>query len=212
MKSVAVLAALGLASAVLLVNTAAFAQGQDRQGAFLERLRAADKNADGMLSRDEAASLPRILEHFDAIDADHNGQITFEELRAFHASHHRGHGRHHGGLMKHLDKDGDGRISREEAAAAPRLAASFDQVDADHDGFLTKDELRAAHKAQRQAHFAKIDTDGDGRISLAEAQANAPRLAANFDAVDANHDGFVTKDELRAAFKGHHARHARHGQ
>jgi len=210
MKSVAVLAALGLASAVLLVNTAAFAQGQDRQGAFLERLRAADKNADGMLSRDEAASLPRILEHFDEIDADHNGQITFEELRAFHQGHGR-HG-HHGGFMKHLDKDGDGRVSRDEAQGAPRLAQNFDQLDANHDGFLTKDELRAAHKAQREAHFAKIDTDGDGRISLAEAQANAPRLAANFDAVDANHDGFVTKDELRAAFKGHHARHARHGQ
>ena len=30
----------------------------------------------------------------------------------------------------------------------------------------------------------KLDTDGDGRISRAEAQA-APRLAANFDAIDA---------------------------
>jgi Ca2+-binding EF-hand superfamily protein len=202
MKYVAVLAALGLGSAVLLVNSDALAQG--RQGGFLERLKAADKNADGMLSRDEAASLPRISQHFDEIDANHDGFITFEELRAFGASHrgnHRGHG------LKALDKDGDGRISREEAAAAPRLAERFDQVDANHDGFLTPDELKAAHQAMRQAHFARIDTDGDGRISRAEAQANAPRLAEHFDQVDANHDGFVTKDELRAAFASHHGRH-----
>ena len=52
MKYVAVLAALGLGSAVLLVNPDAFAQG--RQGGFMERLKAADRNADGMLDRQEA--------------------------------------------------------------------------------------------------------------------------------------------------------------
>jgi len=66
-----------------------------------------------MLSRDEAASLPRISKNFDAIDANHDGLVTFEELRAFHAQHKGGHG--HRGGMKALDKDGDGRISREEA-------------------------------------------------------------------------------------------------
>lgn len=200
MKYIAVLAALGLASAVLPVNSDAFAQGP--QGGFMERLKAADKNADGMLSRDEAASLPRISKHFDEIDANHDGFVTFEELRAFGASHrgHRGHG------FKALDKDGDGRISREEAAGAPRLAQDFDKVDADHDGFLTRDELQAAHRAMRGEHFKRIDTDGDGRISLAEAQANAPRLAEHFNEVDTNHDGFVTREELQAASRAHHAK------
>lgn len=208
MKYAAILAALGLGSAVLLAQSQAFAQGPGGHGAFMERLRAADKNADGMLSREEAASLPRILERFDAIDADHNGFITFEELRAFH-----GQQRHrHGGFLKHLDKDGDGRISRDEAAAAPRLAQRFDQIDADHDGFLTREELRAAHQAQREAHWKRLDTDGDGRVSLAEAQANAPRLAAHFDQVDANHDGFVTREEMQAAFRAHHGRGGPKGQ
>src|SRR5512138_1592263 len=143
MKYVAILAALGLGSAVLLANADAFAQAPERHGAFMERLKAADKNADGMLSRDEAASLPRLLQNFDAIDANKDGFITFEELRAFHQAHHGGHGRHGG--LKALDKDGDGRISRDEAAAAPRLAQNFDKIDADHDGFLTREELRAAH-------------------------------------------------------------------
>ena len=202
MKYVAVLAALGLGSAVLMVNSDAFAQGH--AGAFMERLKAADRNADGMLSRDEAASLPRISQNFDAIDANKDGYITFEELRAFHRAHHGGHGRHGG--LKALDKDGDGRISRDEAAAAPRLAQGFDRIDANHDGFLARDELKAAHAAMREAHWARIDTDGDGRISLAEAQANAPRLAQNFDAIDANHDGFVTREELKAAFQAHHGK------
>ena len=207
MKYVAVLAALGLGSAVLLVNSDAFAQG--RQGGFMERLKAADKNADGMLSRDEAASLPFILKNFDAIDADRNGYITVEELHAFHAQH-KGHRGHRGGL-KALDKDGDGRISREEAAAAPRLAQNFAKIDTNGDGFLTKDELKAARHAMHQAHWAKIDTNGDGKISLDEARANAPRLAQHFAQVDTNGDGFVTPDEMKAAFAAHHGKRG-HGQ
>jgi Ca2+-binding EF-hand superfamily protein len=203
MKYVAVLAALGLGSAVLLVNSDALAQGH--AGGFMERLKAADKNADGMLDRQEAASLPYISKNFDAIDANHDGFITFEELRAYHQAHRGAHG--HGGALKALDKDGDGRISRDEAAAAPRLAQNFDKIDTDHDGYLTPDELKAAHQAMRQAHWAKVDTDGDGKISLAEAQANAPRLAENFDKIDTNHDGFITPDELHAAFRAHHGKH-----
>jgi Ca2+-binding EF-hand superfamily protein len=159
-----------------------------------------------MIDRTEAASLPFILKKFDAIDADRNGYITLEELQAFRASHKRHH-RHHGGFVKKLDKDGDGRISRDEAAVAPRFAQHFDRMDADHDGFLTREELRAAHKAMRTARWKRIDTDGDGKVSLAEAQANAPRLAKHFEQLDANHDGFVTPDEMKAAFRHHHGKH-----
>jgi hypothetical protein len=44
-----------------------------------------------MLSRDEAAALPRIAAHFDEIDANKDNQITMEELRAFHAKRHGEH-------------------------------------------------------------------------------------------------------------------------
>lgn len=42
-----------------------------------------------------------------------------------------------------VDTDGDGSISKEEAAANPGLSQVFDQADADADGKLTADEYKA---------------------------------------------------------------------
>lgn len=134
MKSIAILAALGLGSAALL----AVAVEHQGPGKMMERLKAADTNGDGMISKEEAKALPRILKDFDAIDANHDGQITMEELRAFHQSQR---GQH----WKKLDTNGDGKISKEEAKAAPRLLEHFDAIDTNHDGFLTPDEMQAAH-------------------------------------------------------------------
>jgi hypothetical protein len=141
MKTVAILTALALASAATLT----FAQAGPGRGALLERLKAADTNADGMLSRAEAAALPRIAAHFDEIDANKDGQITMEELRAFHAQRHADHA---GAFMKRMDTDGDGRISKAEALAA--AAARFDAVDTNKDGFITPDEMKAARKSHQR--------------------------------------------------------------
>jgi Ca2+-binding EF-hand superfamily protein len=140
MKYLALIAAAGLAGAALAAQAAHEGQGPGR---MLERLRQADTNHDGMISRDEAAALPMISKHFDEIDANHDGQITTEELRAFHQ-------RMRGEHWKRIDTDGDGRISRAEAQAnAPRLAEHFDELDANKDGYLTPDELAAAHRGRR---------------------------------------------------------------
>jgi Ca2+-binding EF-hand superfamily protein len=129
-------------------------------------------------------------------------------------------GHRHGAMaerLKQADADGNGLISRDEAKALPRLARHFDEIDANRDGQLSGDELRAFHQAmhakhvhERQArmaeHWKKIDADGDGRVSLAEAQANAPRLAQHFQQIDANGDGFITPDEMKAAHQSRHAK------
>jgi Ca2+-binding EF-hand superfamily protein len=143
MKYLAILTAAALASAALTALAAP--EAQDGRGAMAQRLKQADTNGDGMISRDEAKALPRILEHFDAIDANHDGQITADELRAFHEKMRGEKGKHHGGMFKKLDTDGDGRISRAEAQAAPRLAEHFDAIDANKDGFITMEEMKAAH-------------------------------------------------------------------
>ena len=56
--------------------------------------------------------------------------------------------------LKAADKNGDGKISREEATASlPKLSKHFDKIDADKDGFISKDEMKAWHD-KRGAHKA----------------------------------------------------------
>ena len=45
--------------------------------------------------------------------------------------------------FKAADKNGDGKISRAEAVALPRIAKQFDEIDTNKDGFITKEELKA---------------------------------------------------------------------
>ena len=136
---VAALTALALGA----FASAALAQQGEHQGRMLERLKAADTNADGLISRAEAAALPRLAERFDAIDANKDGQLSFEELRASRGHH------GHGGHFKRMDADHDGKVSRAEALAAAE--AAFARADANGDGFVTTEEMRAAHKAHRGA-------------------------------------------------------------
>ena len=54
----------------------------------------------------------------------------------------------------------------------------------------------------------KADTDGDGRISRAEAESSsAERSGKWFDKLDANKDGYVTQDEMKQARDTRHQMH-----
>ena len=140
MKYVLILAALGLGSAAVIAGTDAYAQ---RPGAaHAERLKAADTNGDGMISRDEAKALPRLAERFDAIDVNGDGQLTRDELRFAHGKAMRA------AMLRALDKDGDGKVSKAEALAAAE--ARFERADTNHDGFLSAEELAAARQAHRR--------------------------------------------------------------
>ena len=144
MRYVAILTALGFASAGLLAVAAP--EGQQPRASMAERLKAADTNGDGLISKEEAKALPRLAKRFDAIDANHDGQVSADEMRAFREQHHAGQGKKRGEHWKKLDTDGDGRISMQEAQAAPRLAEHFKDIDTNGDGFLSADELKAARE------------------------------------------------------------------
>ncbi len=103
-----------------------------------------------------------------------------------------------GEVFAKIDKNADGLISRDEAAAFPRLIKHFDQIDTNHDGNISKEELQAAHSLKQAKHLKSIDVNNDGMISRDEA-ANYPRLIKHFDLIDTNKDGFLSKEELVAA-------------
>ena len=48
-------------------------------------------------------------------------------------------------MFKRLDKNGDGKIAKDEASE--RLAQNFDKIDANKDGFITIEELKAGRPA-----------------------------------------------------------------
>lgn len=134
-----------------------------------------------------------------------------------------------GRVMERWDADRSGGISATEAAAAEsrsRLATAFTRIDADGDGSVTKDELKADFRAYRrdgmprdedapptapgptgaapqslfEALVASADTDGDLRISADELAANplADLLSPAFGRIDTDQDGLLSSREVDA--------------
>ena len=106
-----------------------------------------------------------------------------------------------------LDKDGDGALSLDEFRAArnAQIEQRFAQLDTNHDGKLTPDELSAGpHRsgAAWRDHTANIDTNGDGAWSFDELQSVFPSVTIErFNKLDKNGDGLITTDEQPA--RGH---------
>jgi hypothetical protein len=123
------------------------------------------------------------------------------------------------GQFRRADADGNGTLSRAEAErAAPLLARQFDAIDANHDGQITAEEIRAFRRTGRRVrsgrvgaggrevatkfdqHFARADANGDGALSRLEAAEGLPRIANKFDRIDRDGDGLLTRAEIQAWF------------
>jgi hypothetical protein len=117
-------------------------------------------------------------------------------------------GDRHGGMrgehMKAVDANGDGDISKAEVEAFQ--AKIFAEADTNKDGSLTLAEMNAHHEAmeakrkaeRQQAMFAKLDADGNGKVSQAEF-ASQSRAMRGMERMDTDGDGTVTEEEREAA-------------
>lgn len=92
--------------------------------------------------------------------------------------------------FKKMDTNGDQKVAREEWRGQ---AEGFDKLDADKDGFLTREELGQGIKDQGVKALKQLDANSDGKIAREEWTRNA----RGFDRLDTNGDGFLTADELR---------------
>lgn len=95
-----------------------------------------------------------------------------------------------------MDQNGDGKISAAEAQWV--TAKSIAKIDANHDNFVTAEELKAEEErlraAERQRQLAILDSNHDGKTSTAEFAAMDTE---RFKQMDRNHDGLLSPDELR---------------
>jgi Ca2+-binding EF-hand superfamily protein len=122
---------------------------------------------------DEGERGPKMAEMFASFDADKDGKVTQDEIAA-----------HRAAMFTAADTNKDGTLSTDELAARElarftetlpdRTARMLDRQDANGDGSLSADEIG---EGPMEDHFARIDSDNDGAISQAEAEAAMDRMA-----------------------------------
>jgi len=163
-----------------------------------------DVNKDGVIDRVEAAKHPRLAGQFDQLDRNRDGRLSADERPQRMGKHGR---RGMGGMMK-ADANKDGRISRVEAAATPKLAAKFNAMDGNRDGFLDRADWQAKARERKEAWFTSADSNNDGRLSQVEMETSSAKRRAEhqqkartnsaerFQKLDTNSDGSLSREEL----------------
>lgn len=156
----------------------------------------------GSAAAQPANGEPWVLRHFDAIDADGNGQLSRGEITAWTEQAREQARAHLLQQFRAADANADGQLSREEArAGTPRLYEHFEFVDANGDGQVSLAELAQLRDREqvRQRVLERLrqaDQNRDGKLDLAEAQVAFPGLAARFTLLDRDGDGYLTPDDL----------------
>ncbi|MGM0586456.1 MAG: hypothetical protein ACQEUZ_17555 [Pseudomonadota bacterium] len=99
-------------------------------------------------------------------------------------------------MMERADADGDGRVTREEAADF--RAEQMESFDADGDGSLSLEEFGAMHAAHARPmmvdRFQAFDDDGDGQVTESEMAAPFERMMRF---MDRDGDGAIGPSDMR---------------
>lgn len=122
--------------------------------------------------------LANVAAKFRTLDANHDGVLTLDELKAAQAA----------------------QNTSIESQIATRRAQVFARLDANHDGVISKAEFEGVTPSVKgpdtSANFSRLDTNHDGKVSMDEYQT---LQLARYNTLDGNHDGVVTPQELQAA-------------
>lgn len=142
-----------------------------------------DHNRDGRITRDEW--------HFDLESfrrADHNGdgRITRDEFLGRDSIDDDRADR-----FDDLDYNRDRRVTRDEWHGGQR---AFDNLDRNHDGVLSREEVLNPGETPFADLFASLDVNHDQRVTIQEWHWSR----RSFESRDMNRDGVLTRDELNA--------------
>lgn len=173
-----------------------------------------DTDGDGKLSRDE---LNKAAENLMKRDRNEDGFLTPDELFAGLPGGLPGAGTPPPGapgdvpgrpganmaaaMIRRVDKNGDGKLSKDEAPELMRN--SFDQIDANKDGFIDEAEMNKSAEQMRGARgdggrpgLAPGAPGGARRPEGGNLEANRERVAALLREHDKDADGRIGKDEF----------------
>ncbi|MDX9974912.1 MAG: EF-hand domain-containing protein, partial [FCB group bacterium] len=169
-----------------------------------QMLQMADTNRDGQVTIEEAQALVPMLtqEVFDGYDLNGDGVLSSADLPE--PPHEPGQILRH--LLEVADADANGEVTLEEAQAVYPDATpqQFQELDRNGDNVLSAADLPPAppqDPLEALVHILSMaDANFDSAITFEEAQAVIPAMTrGQFDYLDANGDGVLTRDDLPAA-------------
>lgn len=99
-------------------------------------------------------------------------------------------------LFDKADRDGDGRVSRDEFSGV-MIEQAFYWMDGDHKGTISEAEFIAA--GGTKAVYLQIDTERKGYFTVEDAKASQvarKAMSLPFDGADKNKNGSITRAEF----------------
>jgi len=102
-----------------------------------------------------------------------------------------------------VDEDSNPKTINRAEWSKEKNPEDFDKIDKNKDGFITKEELKEVvneAKYDLDAWFSKIDQDGNPK-TINRAEWSKEKNPEDFDTIDKNKDGFITKEELKSIMK-----------